>query len=208
MRVRVRVWVCVRVRGVRARVRGRARGRVRGLGQRVGERVGGAAGGAHAWLGLGLGLGYGSGLGFGSGVRLANPDPTPSQQAEHTSALALPSSRGGGWRRRSPRRSEPSWPVCTPCSATCHSCSPGTGRTPAPRPGLPKAVTSAALEAAAPEEVAGRPVGRPLPGSAELPRATKRAQWRHMSRAGALPSGHFEHAPKRKRQSRCRSRCS
>ena len=42
--------------------------------------------------------------------------------------------------------------------------------------------------------MAGRPVGRPLPGSAELPRAARRALGRHRSRAGALPSGHFDHA--------------
>jgi len=42
--------------------------------------------------------------------------------------------------------------------------------------------------------VAGRPVGRPFPGSAELPKAARRALGRHRSRAGALPSGHFDHA--------------
>eukprot|EP00964_Phaeocystis_antarctica_P069346 scaffold42115_cov39-Phaeocystis_antarctica.AAC.1 len=41
--------------------------------------------------------------------------------------------------------------------------------------------------ARAPEAVAGRPEGRPLPGSAELPRAARR-------RAGALPRLHFDHA--------------
>ena len=42
--------------------------------------------------------------------------------------------------------------------------------------------------------MAGRSVCRPLPGSAELPRAARRALGRHRSRAGALPSGHFDHA--------------
>ena len=41
--------------------------------------------------------------------------------------------------------------------------------------------------ARAPEAVAGRPVGRPLPGSAELPRAARRTLRRCRSRAGALP---------------------
>eukprot|EP00964_Phaeocystis_antarctica_P114435 scaffold78390_cov42-Phaeocystis_antarctica.AAC.1 len=38
---------------------------------------------------------------------------------------------------------------------------------------------------------AGHPVGRPRPGSAELPRAARRALRRHRSRAGRL---HFDHA--------------
>eukprot|EP00964_Phaeocystis_antarctica_P052526 scaffold30768_cov68-Phaeocystis_antarctica.AAC.4 len=37
-------------------------------------------------------------------------------------------------------------------------------------------------------------VGRPLPGSAELSRAARRDLRRHMSRAGALPTEHFDHA--------------
>ena len=41
--------------------------------------------------------------------------------------------------------------------------------------------------ARAPEAVAGRPVGRPLPGSAELPGAARRALRSRRSRAGALP---------------------
>ena len=41
--------------------------------------------------------------------------------------------------------------------------------------------------ARAAEAVAGRPVGRPLPGSAELPRAARRALRRRRRRAGALP---------------------
>eukprot|EP00964_Phaeocystis_antarctica_P042492 scaffold24360_cov67-Phaeocystis_antarctica.AAC.3 len=36
--------------------------------------------------------------------------------------------------------------------------------------------------------------GWPLPGSAELPRAARRALRRHRSRAGALPGLHFDHA--------------
>eukprot|EP00964_Phaeocystis_antarctica_P034613 scaffold19718_cov64-Phaeocystis_antarctica.AAC.2 len=56
-------------------------------------------------------------------------------------------------------------------------------------PAWSKAVESAAWRrlARAPEAVAGRPEGRPLPGSAELPRAARRALRRHGSRAGALP---------------------
>eukprot|EP00964_Phaeocystis_antarctica_P087907 scaffold55895_cov39-Phaeocystis_antarctica.AAC.1 len=46
--------------------------------------------------------------------------------------------------------------------------------------------------ARAPEAVAGRPVGRPLPASLEPPRAARRALRRRRSRAGALPRGHFE----------------
>eukprot|EP00964_Phaeocystis_antarctica_P064148 scaffold38563_cov39-Phaeocystis_antarctica.AAC.3 len=42
--------------------------------------------------------------------------------------------------------------------------------------------------------MARRPVGRPLPGSVERHRATRRAVRRRGSRAGALPRGHFEHA--------------
>ena len=45
--------------------------------------------------------------------------------------------------------------------------------------------------------MAGHPVGRPLPGSAELPRAARRALRRHRRRAGALPKGHFDHAGER-----------
>eukprot|EP00964_Phaeocystis_antarctica_P124801 scaffold88437_cov84-Phaeocystis_antarctica.AAC.5 len=45
--------------------------------------------------------------------------------------------------------------------------------------------------ARAPEALAGRPVARPLPGSAELPRAARRALRRHRSRAGALPRLQF-----------------
>eukprot|EP00964_Phaeocystis_antarctica_P121510 scaffold85163_cov61-Phaeocystis_antarctica.AAC.4 len=41
--------------------------------------------------------------------------------------------------------------------------------------------------ARAPEAVAGRAVGRPLPGSAKPLRATRRALRRRRSRAGALP---------------------
>eukprot|EP00964_Phaeocystis_antarctica_P100626 scaffold66222_cov36-Phaeocystis_antarctica.AAC.1 len=48
--------------------------------------------------------------------------------------------------------------------------------------------------ARAPEAVAGRPVGRPLAGSAELSRAARGAQRRHRSRAGALPREQFDHA--------------
>eukprot|EP00964_Phaeocystis_antarctica_P144999 scaffold110923_cov56-Phaeocystis_antarctica.AAC.2 len=43
--------------------------------------------------------------------------------------------------------------------------------------------------ARAPAAAAGRPVGRPLPGSAELPRAARRALRRHRGQAGALPRG-------------------
>ena len=46
--------------------------------------------------------------------------------------------------------------------------------------------------ARAPEAVAGRPVGRPLPGSAELPRAARRTLRRRRGRAGALPRGHCQ----------------
>ena len=50
--------------------------------------------------------------------------------------------------------------------------------------------------ARAPEAVAGRSVGRPLPGSAELPRAAGSGPRRRRSRAGALPRReHFDHAP-------------
>ena len=42
--------------------------------------------------------------------------------------------------------------------------------------------------------MAGRPVGRPLPGSTELPRAARRALRRHRSRAGAPPRGRFDPA--------------
>ena len=41
--------------------------------------------------------------------------------------------------------------------------------------------------ARAPEALAGRPVARPLPGSAELPSAARRALWSHRSQAGTLP---------------------
>ena len=61
-------------------------------------------------------------------------------------------------------------------------------------PARSKVMESAALEAA---RSAGRPVGRPHPGSgscAELPRASRRALRRHGSRAGALPKRHFDHA--------------
>eukprot|EP00964_Phaeocystis_antarctica_P098422 scaffold64450_cov66-Phaeocystis_antarctica.AAC.1 len=51
--------------------------------------------------------------------------------------------------------------------------------------------------ARAPEAVAGRPVGRPLSGSAELPRAARCALRRCRSRAGVLPRGHFSHAARR-----------
>ena len=37
-------------------------------------------------------------------------------------------------------------------------------------------------------------MGRPRPGSAELPRAARRALGRRRSRAGALPRGHVDHA--------------
>eukprot|EP00964_Phaeocystis_antarctica_P098444 scaffold64469_cov44-Phaeocystis_antarctica.AAC.4 len=57
---------------------------------------------------------------------------------------------------------------------------------------------SSQLKATVPEwskpAVAGRPVGRPLPGSAELPRAAGCALRRHRSRAEALPRVHFDHA--------------
>ena len=56
--------------------------------------------------------------------------------------------------------------------------------------------------ARAPEAVAGRPEGRPLPGSAELPRAARRALRRHRSRAGALSKGHFAHAAARRTRMR------
>ena len=42
--------------------------------------------------------------------------------------------------------------------------------------------------------MAGRPVGWPLPGSAELPRAARRALRRHRSRAEAPPRWHTDHA--------------
>eukprot|EP00964_Phaeocystis_antarctica_P153100 scaffold121206_cov60-Phaeocystis_antarctica.AAC.2 len=43
--------------------------------------------------------------------------------------------------------------------------------------------------ARAPEAVVGCPVGRPLPGCLEPPRAARRALRKHRSRAGALPRG-------------------
>ena len=48
--------------------------------------------------------------------------------------------------------------------------------------------------ARAPEAAAGRPVGRHLPGIAELPSAVRRATRRHRSATGALPKMHFDHA--------------
>ena len=48
--------------------------------------------------------------------------------------------------------------------------------------------------ARAPEAVATRSVGRPLSGSAELPRTARRVLRRHRSRAGALPRVHAYHA--------------
>ena len=45
--------------------------------------------------------------------------------------------------------------------------------------------------ARAAEAVAGRPVGPPLPRSAELPGAARRALRRRRSRVGALPRGQF-----------------
>ena len=48
--------------------------------------------------------------------------------------------------------------------------------------------------ARAAEAVAGRPVGRPLPGSAEPPRAARRALRTRRSRAGALPRGGLDPA--------------
>eukprot|EP00964_Phaeocystis_antarctica_P052045 scaffold30429_cov45-Phaeocystis_antarctica.AAC.1 len=48
--------------------------------------------------------------------------------------------------------------------------------------------------ARAPEAVAGRPEGRPLPGSAELPKAARCALRRRRSRAGALPRLPFDPA--------------
>ena len=48
--------------------------------------------------------------------------------------------------------------------------------------------------AGAPEAVAGRPAGRPLPGRTELPRAARRTLRRHRSRAGALARLQFDHA--------------
>eukprot|EP00964_Phaeocystis_antarctica_P116403 scaffold80350_cov42-Phaeocystis_antarctica.AAC.2 len=44
------------------------------------------------------------------------------------------------------------------------------------------------------QAVAGCPVAGPRPGSAELPRAARRALRRHRSPAGALPRGRFDHA--------------
>ena len=54
---------------------------------------------------------------------------------------------------------------------------------------LVEAVESAALEA-----LAGIPVARPLPGSAELPRAARPDLRRRRSRAGALSRLHIDHA--------------
>ena len=69
----------------------------------------------------------------------------------------------------------------------------------APVPEWSKAARSATVETASSSTrsgaVAGCPVGRPLTGSTELPRATRRALGRHRSRAGAPPRGHFDHAP-------------
>eukprot|EP00964_Phaeocystis_antarctica_P127648 scaffold91339_cov48-Phaeocystis_antarctica.AAC.1 len=48
--------------------------------------------------------------------------------------------------------------------------------------------------ARAPEAVAGIPVARPHPPSAELPIAARRALRRRRRRAGALPRGHFDRA--------------
>eukprot|EP00964_Phaeocystis_antarctica_P108048 scaffold72694_cov75-Phaeocystis_antarctica.AAC.5 len=42
--------------------------------------------------------------------------------------------------------------------------------------------------------MAGRLVARPPPGSAELPKAVRRALRRRRGRAGALPRLHFDHA--------------
>ena len=42
--------------------------------------------------------------------------------------------------------------------------------------------------------MAGHPLAGSRPGSAELPRAARRALRRHRSRAGARPRGHFDHA--------------
>ena len=44
------------------------------------------------------------------------------------------------------------------------------------------------------EAVAGRVVGRPLPGSAELPGAARRPEEAHRRRGGALPRVHFDRA--------------
>ena len=74
-----------------------------------------------------------------------------------------------------------------------------------------KAVKSAALKAAscrlagAPEAVAGHPVPGPHPGSAELPRATRRTL-RRRSRAGAVPRGLFDHAAAQARPRRPKPR--
>ena len=61
----------------------------------------------------------------------------------------------------------------------------------APVPEWSKAARSATVETASSSTrsgaVAGCPVGRPLTGSTELPRATRRALGRHRSRAGAPP---------------------
>eukprot|EP00964_Phaeocystis_antarctica_P147291 scaffold113826_cov55-Phaeocystis_antarctica.AAC.2 len=65
-------------------------------------------------------------------------------------------------------------------------------RAPSSRPGCSKAVESAAMETASSSTrgsgwAPGGPASRP--GSAELPRAARRALRRHRSRAGALPRG-------------------
>ena len=63
-------------------------------------------------------------------------------------------------------------------------------------PAWPKAVKLAALEAArsSPRGGGWTLVGRPLPGSAELPGAARRALRRHRSRAWTLPEGQFDRA--------------
>eukprot|EP00964_Phaeocystis_antarctica_P103531 scaffold68793_cov52-Phaeocystis_antarctica.AAC.3 len=58
--------------------------------------------------------------------------------------------------------------------------------------------------ARAAEAVGGRRVSRPLPGSAELPKAATHALRRHRSRAGVLPRGQSDPAGGRLRASRLR----
>eukprot|EP00964_Phaeocystis_antarctica_P066121 scaffold39925_cov33-Phaeocystis_antarctica.AAC.3 len=63
---------------------------------------------------------------------------------------------------------------------------------------------------------ASGPVGRSLPGSAELPRATRCAPRRHRSRAGALTRRHVElrrlrvraSPPQRRLRDACRLGCA
>eukprot|EP00964_Phaeocystis_antarctica_P013004 scaffold7125_cov54-Phaeocystis_antarctica.AAC.4 len=111
--------------------------------------------------------------------------------------------------------------VCSACTALSpRSSGPELKRRTKPRPGgrqrkgtrcsgvrvspeWSKAVKSAASEAASSSTrgSGGAPSGpASRPGSAELPRATRRALRRRRRRAGALPRGHFGHAVSRKKR--------